>query len=148
MSLRSGVPHFLRYLELYLTAAGLALILAVPRLFPPTDQVLASAVTATLVGLVHGLLFWLVRRRQRQMREALVMDLQGMLKDRINNQLQVVLIHADGSEPELSADDQARLGEISRAVREVSSMLDMLSLESLTSWQRRYPHVTGPAAAP
>lgn len=147
MSAPSIDVRILRHLELVLTGAGLAVILVVPRYFPPTKQLMASAVTATLVGVVHGLIFWAVRRRQRQMREALVADLQGMLKDRINNKLQVVLIRAGEPTSDLGADDRARLDDISNAVRDVAQLLDVISLESLSRWQRRYPSLTRPSAA-
>ena len=138
---RRALSWAIRHLELILTGAGLAVILAVPQCFPATARVMAAAVTATLVGVVHGLIFWSVRRRQRQMRAALVADLQSMLKDRINNRLQVVLLNAGESSSDMRADDRTRLDEIATAVREVSQLLDVISLESLSAWQSRYPHI-------
>ncbi len=133
--------HFLRHIELYLTAAGLAVVVTVPQFFAADARVAAVAVTATAVGVVHGLLFWLVRRRQRLLREELIRDLQLMLKDRINNKLQLVLLHA-GSEPAAMGDDsRQRLTEVNAAVGEISGLLEMLSLESLQRWQRRYAHL-------
>lgn len=130
--------HFLRHIELYLTAVGLLVILLVPGFFSIEQRVLVIAITAVGVGVVHGLLFWLVRRRQRLVREALLQDLRGMLKDRINNKLQVVLVHAVAPAGDLSADDRARLKEVAESVMEVSQLLDRLSLESLSAWQAHY----------
>lgn len=138
MSRSSIGAHVLRQIEIYLTTAGLLVILLVPRFFSSEQQLMVVAITAVGVGVVHGVLFWLVRRRQRLVREALIRDVQGMLKDRINNKLQVVLVAATSSEVDLSADDQLRLREIADSVQEVSTLLDRLSLESLSAWQAHY----------
>lgn len=132
--------HFLRHVELYLTGVGLLVILLVPSFFSPEQRLLAIAISAVGVGVVHGVLFWVVRRRQRLVREALLQDVQGMLKDRINNKLQVVLVSAVSSHADLSADDQARLREVADSVKEVTQLLDRLSLESLSAWQARYAY--------
>lgn len=134
----SLTAHFLRQIELYLTAAGLVVILVVPSFFSAEQRVTVIAVTAVGVGIVHGLLFWLVRRRQRLVREALIQDVQKMLMDRINNKLQVVLVAAVSPEGDLSPEDQARLQEIAASIKEVRSLLDRLSLESLSAWQSQY----------
>lgn len=139
MAPSSPVSHFVRHIELYLTAVGLVVILAVPRLFAPETRTSALAVTALLVGVVHGLLFWVVRRRQRLLREALLEDVQGMLKDRINNKLQVLLLTNDAAAgPNLTSEDRERIEEVTKTVREVSGLLNRLTLESLTAWRTRY----------
>lgn len=130
--------HLLRQIELYLTAVGLLIILLVPSFFAAEQRVTAIAITAVGVGVVHGLLFWLVRRRQRLVREALIHDVQGMLMDRINNKLQVVMVAAVSPDGELSPEDHARLREIAESVKEVTVLLDRLSLDSLSEWQTRY----------
>ncbi len=132
------VPHFLRHIELYLTGAGIVVILLVPQFFALEQRAWAVAVSAVLVGVVHGLLFWLVRRRQRLIREAVVEDLRRMLQDRINNKLQVLLLHASATGAESAAEDGRRLREISESIREVSVFLDRLSLQSLGNWRQRY----------
>ena len=138
MSLTAAGFHFLRNVEIYLTLAGLAVIFAVPMLFAREQWMTAVGVTAVLVGVVHGLLFWLIRRRQRLVRAALVSDLQMMLKDRINNKLQVVLVSAVSRDSVFNSEDQARLQQVSDAVQDVTQLLDRLSLESLSAWQKHY----------
>jgi len=61
----------LRYLELVFTAAGLLVIFGVTALVHPQgiDASTVAAITATLVGVVHGVLFWAVRHRQRLARQ-------------------------------------------------------------------------------
>lgn len=133
--------RLLRHLELYLTAAGLLVIVLVPQLFATESQILAAAVTAALVGVVHGGIFWAVRRRQRLMRELLIADVQGMLKDRINNRLQAMLLHAESAEHGVNPRDRAPLQDVFEAAKEISALLDVLSLESLSHWQTRYPQL-------
>lgn len=130
--------HLLRHIELYFTALGLLVIFTVPLFFAPDARAATIAVTAVLVGVIHGALFWLVRRRQRTIRAAVIEDLQMMLKDRINNKLQVVLVRAVTREHESSAENHARLQEVSEAVLDVSQLLDRLSIESLSAWQKHY----------
>jgi len=62
------LAHFIRQIELYLTAVGLLVILAVPQLFAESSRMFVMALTAIGVGVVHGVLFCLVRRRQRLLR--------------------------------------------------------------------------------
>lgn len=140
--------QLLRHLELYLTAAGLLVVVLVPQLFAAESQILAAAVTAALVGVVHGGIFWAVRRRQRLMRELLIADVQGMLKDRINNRLQAMLLHAGSAEHGLNASDRAPLQDVADAAKEISALLDVLSLESLSRWQTRYPQLQRLSADP
>jgi hypothetical protein len=132
--------HFIRHVELYLTAVGLLVILLVPSLFTTEQRLAVIAITAVGVGVVHGVLFWVVRRRQRLVRKALLQDVQGMLKDRINNKLQVVLVHTDAANRDLSPDDQAQLREVADSVKEVAALLDRLSLEALSAWQAHYSY--------
>lgn len=135
------LAHFIRQIELYLTGVGLLVILVVPQLFAESSRMLVMAITAIGVGVVHGVLFWLVRRRQRLLRAEVLADVQRMLKDRINNKLQIVLMHAVGDDAELSGDDRAQLEEVTLAAKEVAQVLNHLSTESLTSWQSRYREV-------
>ncbi len=135
------MKSFLANIELWLSAAGLAVILAVPALVADqTNYWVVAAVTAILVGLLHGLIFWLVRRRQRQTRREAIRAIQGMLNDRINNQLTVIL-GAISTHTSDSTESQRSLTEVQAAVREVSALLGALSEESLRKWQDHYAAV-------
>ncbi len=134
-------------IELWLSGAGVVVILLVPRLlFSQQDRYWTSmAVTALIVGVLHGGIFWLIRRRQRHVRAQAIRELQGMLMDRVNNQLNVILMHL---EVDRSADSRASIEGVQAAVTDVSQLLNSLSEESLRSWQRRYATVlTTPHAA-
>ena len=74
------MKFLLRHLELIFTAAGIAMIFGVTAIFTPVGMSLwqVAAVTATLVGIVHGALFLLLRRRQRAARHSTIGEIQRM----------------------------------------------------------------------
>ncbi len=129
---------FIRNLELILTIAGL-LIVFVATLIAESKDVdpwHAAAITAIAVGVIHGLLFWAVRSRQRRVREAVLKEIQAMLSDIINNQLTIIESsnHLDAKE----SNRPKSVSSISEAVQTISSSLKNLSAESLRKWQIRY----------
>ena len=131
----------LRYLELIFTAVGIAVIFGVTALFSTrgTSVWQVAAITAGLVGVIHGVLFWLVRRRQQAVRRATIDDLQGMLKDIINNQLTV--IQAMNNLREARPEETKRACDYtSRSVTVISDALQHLSEESLRTWKAKYDH--------
>ena len=100
---------------------------------------LAAGLVAGVVGVIHGVLFWLVRRRQREVRITTIVELQGMLKDIINNQLTV--IQAMNNLREARPEEARRACDYtSRSVTAISDALQHLSEESLRSWQAKYDH--------
>ena len=68
--------HFVDNIELYLSAAGLVVVWAV------------AAVLG--VSVLHGAIFWVVRRRQRRIRAQSVHEIREMLTDQVKNQLAVM----------------------------------------------------------
>lgn len=130
--------HFLDNIELWLSAAGVGVILAAPALISPVtsgDYWRVVAVTAVSVGVLHGVIFWMVRRRQRQLRSAAIAEIRGMLRDVINNKLTVILGSSRGS---AGGPDRADLEALAESVRQISELVNTLSLESLQRWQHRY----------
>ncbi len=133
------MKFILKYLEILFTLAGLAVIFLAVLIFAPMGagpwQV--AAITATLVGVIHGALFWLIRRRQRMVRRAVIADVQAMLKEIIDNQLAVIVAMSDLGESH--AAERKRAGDyISRSVASISEALRHLSDESLRSWISKY----------
>jgi hypothetical protein len=138
---------FLRYLEILFTLAGLAVIFLAVLLFAPrgASPWRVAAITATLVGIIHGVLFWLIRRRQREIRRIVITDVQAMLKDIIDNQLKLIL--AMSNLREVHAEETKRAGDyISRSVSTISDALQHMSDESLHKWIVKYR--TTDSAAP
>lgn len=141
------MKFILKYLEILFTLAGLAVIVLAVLIFTPrgSSPWEAAAITATLVGVVHGILFWMVRRRQRQVRRAVISDVQAMLKDIIDHQLALIL--AMSSLRQARSEETARAEEyISRSVATISEALGRLSDEELSSWMVKYR--TADSAAP
>jgi membrane protein implicated in regulation of membrane protease activity len=129
----------LRYLELILTVVGLLVVFAITALIAPLgiNQWQVAAITAMVVGVVHGLLFWVVRRRQRNVRVQAINEMQAMLKDVINNQLTVIqgMDYLRSASP----DQTKRASEqIARSVTSISDALQHLSEESLKAWRNKY----------
>jgi signal transduction histidine kinase len=63
------MQRFLDHIELWLSAFGLFVIWAVPSLFAPDETAWkVTALTAIIVGTLHGILFWVVRRRREKIR--------------------------------------------------------------------------------
>jgi hypothetical protein len=128
---------FLRYLELHLTGAGLIVIFAAAAVANRfnVDLWQVTGCTATAVGAIHGMIFWFVRRRQRQVRQVAIDDVRSMLKDVVKTQLAVLqLAH------ELNHLQPGRITPeaFDRSIARIASAVDSLSNESLKTWQQRY----------
>jgi hypothetical protein len=78
-SWRPAGRWFLNNIELVLTAVGIGVILLSGFVASRSAFSLetATAVSATLV--IHGILFWLLRRRQRQVRREAIGQIREML---------------------------------------------------------------------
>jgi sensor domain CHASE-containing protein len=135
------MSFILRYLEIIFTVAGIAVIFGVTALFssPQTSVWQVAAITAIVVGVIHGVLFWLVRRRQQHVRQTTITELQGMLKDIINNQLTVIQVMTNLREAKPEETKRA-CDYTSRSVVAISDALQHLSEESLRSWKTKYEH--------
>ena len=125
----------LDHIELILTGTGLAVIVGVPFLPFVAEGWATVAVTAIVVGAIHGVLFWLVRRRQRRVRRETLSEVRQMLRERIGDQLHTLLRSAAPPTRELDPAERARVAEVVRAVREVETALEVLSEESLRGWK-------------
>jgi hypothetical protein len=100
-------------------------------------QELAGAALAACV--FQAMAHWAFRRRAKAARQAVIAEIRGLLRDRINNHLQVVLLSlTDGTDRAIQAEDRARLGQAINAVAAVSRTLEELSTDSLRRWQARY----------
>jgi cbb3-type cytochrome oxidase subunit 3 len=120
-------------IELILSAAGLAVILFVPLAFFSNPNIVweAAAITAAVVGVLHGVIFWLVRRRQRQVRDEAVREIKLMLQDVINNQLMVITANA-------SALEEKQIYRVTKSVSTISELVESLSEESISDWKQKY----------
>lgn len=139
------MQNFLDNIELWLSGAGLVVILAVPALFGESGMASwqIMAMTAIVVGVLHGSIFWFIRRRQRVERARAIDEIRRMLKDVVNNQLQIALWNLPAVE---GHDEREKVAAVTRSLEAVSKALEALSEESLQSWEARYAHVKTQAA--
>lgn len=126
---------FLNNIELVLSAVGLAVIVLVPLLLQPTvDNLWAvAAMTAAVVGVLHGIIFWLIRRRQRQIRAAAIAEIREMLHDVVKNQLAIISLNA-----QLSGVQSRHQQRIETCIGRIEDALNHISEESLQRWQAQY----------
>ena len=124
---------FLKYIERILTAVGLVIIVVLMAALPDThhNKWFIVAWVALIIGPLHGVIFFAVRNRQRRVRTEAISEISSMLRDVINNQLTVVRIYA-------GSDDDTLRNHSDEAIRNMSRIVNTLSEESLTSWQKRY----------
>jgi len=128
---------FLKHLELLLSSIGLVLIFAIPyALRAHADVWQVAAITATSTGLIHGLIFWGVRRRQRVVREKAIADIKEMLNDVLLNQLASISLNAQMIQR--TGTLEKYLARIERSLTQMTLVVNNLSGESLEHWQARY----------
>jgi hypothetical protein len=101
----------------------------------------ATAVSATLVGVIHGILFWLLRRRQRQVRREAIGQIREMLEDLGKNRLQTIkmsLYMVQIHQPEQEERTRKSFDRVYQILAEMSTLIDHISEESLAGWRHRY----------
>jgi hypothetical protein len=131
--------HAMSHLELYLVGFSVAIALALPFAIEVGTNDQELAVTALGACVVQGLVFWAVRRRYRRVRLEMIAELRAMLKDRINNQLTIVLMSVtQRRDSRVSEAEQELLQAAIDATVTISRVLNELSMESLTGWKAKY----------
>ncbi|MFS8829981.1 hypothetical protein [Synechococcus sp. R8-2] len=134
---------FLNNIELILTAVGIGVILLSGFVASRSAFSLetATAVSATLVGVIHGILFWLLRRRQRQVRREAIGQIREMLEDLGKNRLQTIkmsLYMVQARQPEQEERTRQSFDRVYQILAEMSTLIDHISEESLAGWRHRY----------
>lgn len=129
---------FIDHIELWLSGAGLVVIVGVPYVIAPAPGGFwrVAAITAIGVGLLHGVIFWVIRRRQRIIRQRSIDEIREMLSDVVKNKLAVIDMYLpkdDGQEVV-----EAQLEGIQETIDQISSHVDTLSEESIDDWKTRY----------
>jgi uncharacterized membrane protein (Fun14 family) len=134
---------FLNNIELILTAVGIGVILLSGFVASRSAFSLetATAVSATLVGVIHGILFWLLRRRQRWVRQEAIRQIREMLEDLGKNRLQTIkmsLYMVQARQPEQEERTRKSFDRVYQILAEMSTLIDHISEESLADWRHRY----------
>ena len=82
--------YFVEHIELWLSAVGIAIIWIVPLVLPPGGYVegywKVVAITAIAVGIVHGVIFWVMRRRREKKKAETRAQLEAQ-KDRLEKRV-------------------------------------------------------------
>jgi hypothetical protein len=136
------MAFLLAHLEIILSAVGILVIVFVPSLVNPNPDTFweVTAITAILVGLIHGMIFWLIRRRQRTIRTEIIHELRTVLTDVINNQLVALSLHARklSSMSDPASEIDAHLRVLDQSAQAISTYMNLLSEESIRKWKERY----------
>lgn len=129
---------FVNHIELWLSGVALVLIFGIPAVVGPSgiDFWRLTAIIAIAVGTVHGVLFWAVRRRQRQIRRESIRQIQAMLADVVKNRLTAIDMYLpEGEDPEMV---RREVNGIQQSIREIAEHVDTLSEETLEDWEEKY----------
>ena len=126
------MKYFLKNVEIHLSIVGILVILLIPSLFAKNDigKWRIAAITAVLVGAVHGFLFWIIRSRQRNVRNETISAVQNKLLDIVNNNLLIINLGIEKLSSNKEEPKQA-LEDTKSAITNISSALKSLSEESL-----------------
>lgn len=116
----------LQYLELILTGAGVGVVVLVFAIFHNIQPWKAAAIAAIAVGVIHGIIFFLVRSAQRRARNQAVRSIRNTFDDLVRNKLQVVLFAT-----EIQDEDWRPAAQ--RAVQEIQNSLRRIEAESFTA---------------
>lgn len=129
---------FINHIELWLSAVALVLIFGIPAIAGPEGVAFwrLTAVLAIAVGTIHGVIFWVVRRRQRQIRRRSIQEIQTMLADVVKNRLAAIeMALPENEEPEMVRQE---VEAVRGAIEEIATHVDNLSVETLKDWEARY----------
>jgi uncharacterized membrane protein YjgN (DUF898 family) len=115
----------LEYLELVLTGAGVLVVIIAFAIFRDVEPWKAAAIAGLAVGVIHGIIFFIVRSAQRRARNQAVRAIRNTFDDLVRNKLQVVLFATE-------IEDEDWRPAAQRAVQEIQNSLNRIEAESLT----------------
>jgi len=130
--------NFVNNIELWLSGAALVLIFGIPAAVGPGELQFwrLTAIVAIVVGTIHGVIFWVVRRRQRRIREQSIREIQAMLADVVKNRLTAIDMYLpEADDPEMVRQE---VEGIRASIREIADEVDTLSEETLQAWEEKY----------
>jgi len=122
----------LQYLELILTAIGLGICCALIALLPPTmNKWQVIAIAAIVISLVHGLIFFAVKARQRAVRLQAIQDVAYLLQDQVTRYVELISCLAQ-------SDNSGQQQMARQAAGDLAELVATLSDDSLQSWRSRH----------
>ncbi len=128
---------FVKHIELWLSAAGLGIIFGVGYASGPSGPAFwrLIAVIAVGIGVVHGFIFWAVRR-QRQVRRQSIREIQQMLSDVLKNKLAAISMYLPEEENQEMVKQE--LDGIRTSIEDIAGEVENLSEESIEGWKEHY----------
>jgi len=129
---------FINHIELWLSGVALILIFGIPGIVGPPGVEFwrLTTIIAIAVGTLNGVIFWVVRRRQRQIRRQSIREIQQMLADVVKNRLTAIDMYLPEEEdPEMVRQE---VDGIRQSIREIADHVDNLSEETLEDWEEKY----------
>ena len=129
---------FVNHIELWLSGAGLLVIFGVSLIVGPSGLAFwrLIALIAVGVGILHGFIFWAVRRRQRQVRRESIREIQQMLSDVLKNKLAAISMYLPEEENQELVGQE--LNGIRTSIEDIADEVESLSEESIEGWKERY----------
>lgn len=131
------MSKFIRHIELWLSGAGLLVVWIASIIVAPGSENVwkVAALTALGVSVLHGLIFWGVRRRQRKVRKQAIHEIREMLADVVKNQLAVIgMWLPSGNNQEMDM----HIEGIKESIDHIEELVDTISEDSLRSWKTKY----------
>jgi hypothetical protein len=116
-------------LDLFIAGAGFLVALLLPLLLEIGTNMQEMAIIALAVVLLQGVTFWNLRRSQART----INRVRQMLRDQVRNQLQVIMFSLPDSA------SKVQLSPVLAAVQAIDETLDLLSVDSVREWEKRYP---------
>mgnify|MGYP000674511198 FL=1 len=129
---------FVNHIELWLSGVGLAIIFGVG-LFGDASGLAfwrLIAFIAVGIGIVHGFIFWAVRRRQRQVRRQSIREIQQMLSDVLKNKLAAINMYLPEEENQEMVKQE--LDGIRNSIEDIADEVEDISEESIEGWKEHY----------
>lgn len=129
---------FVKHIELWLSGVGLLLIFGVAFFMGSSGVAFwrLIAIIAVGIGVVHGFIFWAVRRRQRQVRRQSILEIQQMLSDVLKNKLAAINMYLPEEENQELVEQE--LEGIRTSIEDIAREVEDLSEESLEGWKDHY----------
>jgi uncharacterized membrane protein YccC len=128
----------LNHIELWLSGAGLLIIFGVSLIVGPSGLAFwrLIAFIAVGVGVLHGFIFWAVRRRQRQVRRQSIREIQQMLSDVLKNKLAAINMYLPEEENQELVEQE--LNGIRASIEDIADEVENISEESIEGWKEHY----------
>ncbi len=129
---------FVNHIELWLSGVGLLLIFGVAFFMGSSGVAFwrLIALIAVGIGIVHGFIFWAVRRRQRQVRRQSIHEIQQMLSDVLKNKLAAISMYLPEEENQEMVKQE--LDGIRTSIEDIAGEVENISEKSIEGWKEHY----------